>query len=167
MKLGAVFPQAEIGDDPAVMNDFVQAVQELGFDYLSEQERTGAVVSISVDSPPPVWVSGMADVDLRRAALWGDGWFAPTVPIPQATERVNKLRACLERIGRKEMCIRCRLRMSMAYVWPEYVQLWRKLGATHVELNTMGAGLQTLQEHVEALRRFKTKIEGEMKNGSK
>ncbi len=166
MKLGAVFPQAEIGTDPVVIKDFVQAVQDLGYDYLSAQERAGDVVSIGVDSPAPVWVGGMADADLRHAARWGDGWFAPTLPIPQAMERVGKLRACLEKAGRKDLRIRCRVRMSMSYVWPEYVQLWCKLGATHIELNTAGAGLQTLQEHVEALRRFKTKVEGGMNDGS-
>ena len=34
MKLGAVFPQTEIGADPAGVREYVQAVQELGFDHL-------------------------------------------------------------------------------------------------------------------------------------
>lgn len=34
MKLGAVFPQTEIGADPVAIRDFVQAVEGLGFDYL-------------------------------------------------------------------------------------------------------------------------------------
>ena len=34
MKLGLVFPQAEIPDDPIVIRDYVQAVEALGFDYL-------------------------------------------------------------------------------------------------------------------------------------
>ncbi len=34
MKLGAVFPQTEIGADPAGVRDFAQGVQELGFDHL-------------------------------------------------------------------------------------------------------------------------------------
>jgi alkanesulfonate monooxygenase SsuD/methylene tetrahydromethanopterin reductase-like flavin-dependent oxidoreductase (luciferase family) len=166
MKLGAVFPQAEIGNDPVVVKDFVQAVQDLGYDYLSVPERADDMVPIGVDSPAPLWVGGMADADLWRAARWGGGWFAPTLPIPQASERVSKLRACLEKAGRKNIRIRCRVGMSMSFVWPEYVQLWGKLGATHVELDTAGAGLQTLQEHVEALRRFKSKVEGGMNDGN-
>jgi probable F420-dependent oxidoreductase len=35
MKLGVVFPQLEIGNDPAVIRDFVQAVEGAGFDFLS------------------------------------------------------------------------------------------------------------------------------------
>ncbi len=34
MKLGAVFPQTEIGADPAGAREYAQAVQELGFDHL-------------------------------------------------------------------------------------------------------------------------------------
>ncbi len=34
MRYGVVFPQNEIGNDPAAIRDFAQAVEELGFDYL-------------------------------------------------------------------------------------------------------------------------------------
>ncbi len=34
MKFGVVFPQYEIGADPAVLRDFVHTIEELGFDYL-------------------------------------------------------------------------------------------------------------------------------------
>lgn len=34
MKIGCVFPQTEIGNDPAVIRDFAQAVEESGFSHL-------------------------------------------------------------------------------------------------------------------------------------
>lgn len=34
MKLGMIFPQIEIGNDPAVIRDFAQAAEDLGFDHL-------------------------------------------------------------------------------------------------------------------------------------
>ncbi len=34
MKIGATFPQTEIGNDPIVIRDYVQAVEELGYDHL-------------------------------------------------------------------------------------------------------------------------------------
>lgn len=34
MKLGAVFPQTEIGNDPLALRDYAQGVEELGFDYI-------------------------------------------------------------------------------------------------------------------------------------
>ena len=32
---------------------------------------------------------------------------------------------------------------------------WQELGATHLCLNTMGAGFTTLQQHLDAIRRYK------------
>ena len=34
MELGAVFPQTEIGDDPAAVRDFAQAVEGMGLTHL-------------------------------------------------------------------------------------------------------------------------------------
>jgi len=34
MKIGAIFPQVELGPDPAVARDFAQAVEDMGFDHL-------------------------------------------------------------------------------------------------------------------------------------
>src|SRR5438093_12528414 len=34
MKLGVVFPQTEIGNDPAAIKDYAQAVEGAGFDHL-------------------------------------------------------------------------------------------------------------------------------------
>src|SRR5262245_47389058 len=34
MKLGVVFPQTEISSDPAVIKDYAQTVEGLGYDYL-------------------------------------------------------------------------------------------------------------------------------------
>jgi probable F420-dependent oxidoreductase len=39
MKFGAVFPQTEIGTDPAALRDYAQGVEELGFDYLLAYEH--------------------------------------------------------------------------------------------------------------------------------
>ena len=34
MKIGVVFPQTEIGNDPLVIRDFAQAIEEMGFNHL-------------------------------------------------------------------------------------------------------------------------------------
>jgi len=35
---------------------------------------------------------------------------------------------------------------------------WEKLGATHISVNTMRAGLSSPQDHINAIRRFKEVI---------
>ena len=34
MQLGAIFPQTEIGSDPAAVKDFAQAAEDLGYEHL-------------------------------------------------------------------------------------------------------------------------------------
>jgi hypothetical protein len=38
--------------------------------------------------------------------------------------------------------------------WIEQVQAWQSAGATHLDLNTMGAGFTSPQQHLNALRLF-------------
>ena len=52
MKFGAVFPQTEIGTDPAALRDYAQGVEELGFDYLLTYEHIlGAERAAYPDQP--------------------------------------------------------------------------------------------------------------------
>jgi hypothetical protein len=39
--------------------------------------------------------------------------------------------------------------------------MWRELGATHLGVNTMGAGFTSVAEHLDAVRAFKTMIDNE------
>jgi hypothetical protein len=38
--------------------------------------------------------------------------------------------------------------------WSARIAEWAAVGATHVGFNTMGAGFQSPQEHLDALRQF-------------
>lgn len=49
MKIGVVFPQGEIRDDPIAVKDIAQAVEELGYDYLLLYEL---VIDTKSDKPP-------------------------------------------------------------------------------------------------------------------
>ena len=44
--------------------------------------------------------------------------------------------------------------------WVNDVTAWRDLGATHISVNTMRAGLSSPDGHIEAIRRFKEAIAG-------
>jgi hypothetical protein len=48
-----------------------------------------------------------------------------------------------------------RASLRSADQWHRDIQLWQELGATHLTINTTGTGLRSVDEHVEALRRFK------------
>ncbi|MFN0072110.1 MAG: LLM class F420-dependent oxidoreductase [Chloroflexota bacterium] len=50
MKLGAVFPQTEIGNDPAVIRRFAQTVESMGYDCLAVYDHV-----MGVDADRPGW----------------------------------------------------------------------------------------------------------------
>ena len=62
MRIGAVFPQTEIGDDPAAIRDYAQAVEEMGdgrqHQIVIRSERTSQLSSRSrklMPSGAKVW----------------------------------------------------------------------------------------------------------------
>ena len=44
--------------------------------------------------------------------------------------------------------------------WAKIAATWKELGATHISVNTMNAGLSSPDEHIDAIRRFKEAIAG-------
>jgi hypothetical protein len=46
-----------------------------------------------------------------------------------------------------------------AETWVKEIAQWKKLGATHLTVNTMKAGLRTPADHIDAIRRFKEATE--------
>ena len=39
--------------------------------------------------------------------------------------------------------------------WVRQTEGWRDLGATHISINTMGAGFKSLRDHINAISRYK------------
>ena len=47
------------------------------------------------------------------------------------------------------------------------ISAWKKLGATHISVNTMSSGLSSPDDHIKAIRRFKeVVVEQELLQGS-
>jgi probable F420-dependent oxidoreductase len=50
---------------------------------------------------PPIWVGGMSDAALRRAAAFAEVWQPTPMPVAELTERQTFLRQACDRIGRQ------------------------------------------------------------------
>jgi hypothetical protein len=74
-------------------------------------------------------------------------------------EAVNRLRGYVEEAGREPESVGIEARLDAGRVpqeeWTEQTEAWRTLGATHISVNTMNAGLRSPQEHVETIARYK------------
>jgi probable F420-dependent oxidoreductase len=117
---------------------------------------------LPVQRPIPIWFGGGADVVLERMARLGDGWIANTMTVEQAQQTVAVLHRYLEAAGRNpsEFGIDFRVNINTQPVeeWLDYVEGWEKLGATHVAINSMNAGLRMPDEHLRMLRLFMERI---------
>jgi alkanesulfonate monooxygenase SsuD/methylene tetrahydromethanopterin reductase-like flavin-dependent oxidoreductase (luciferase family) len=88
-----------------------------------------------------------------------DGWFPLGAPDDRMSESVKRLREYVEEAGREPESVGIEARLDMGRVpqeeWIEQTEAWRSLGAPHISVNTMNAGLNSPQEHVERIRRYK------------
>ena len=110
----------------------------------------------------PIWMGGRADVLLRRTARIGDGWFPQGPPDDHMLEDIERLRRYIREAGRDPGTVGIEARMNAREgdldEWVRQTEGWRDLGATHISINTMGAGFKSPDEHIEAIRRYKEAI---------
>jgi probable F420-dependent oxidoreductase len=110
----------------------------------------------------PIWMGGSAGVLLRRVARLGDGWFPQGQPDDQMRETVERLRRYVSEAGRDPGTVGIEARMNAREgdidEWVRQTEGWKELGATHISINTMDAGFKSLDDHIDAIRRYKEAI---------
>jgi probable F420-dependent oxidoreductase len=122
----------------------------------SYEHVTGAgLAPLPVQRPIPVWFGGQSPPAYRRAGRLGDGWLPQVAPGPKLDEaRAVVEHAALE-VGRDPTAIGMEGRVSWGDKTvdklADQVGRWRSAGATHVSVNTMGAGLATVDDHLRVL----------------
>ncbi|MGH2378648.1 MAG: LLM class F420-dependent oxidoreductase [Candidatus Limnocylindria bacterium] len=121
---------------------------------------------LPVQRPIPVWMGGGYKAPtrevivpaLRRIAAVADGWLTHAQPGDEGRAAVRTFRAMVRESGRDPAKVGLEGRVSAAATprerWPEQVAWWREVGASHVELNTMGAKYGSIDEHLGALEHF-------------
>jgi probable F420-dependent oxidoreductase len=118
---------------------------------------------LPVQRPIPIWFGGTDDRALRRLARLGDGWFPQHRPDETCRAAIEKVHSYAREAGRDPMSIgiegRLPINQGPAETWVKEVAQWKTLGATHLTVNTMKAGLTTPTAHIEAIRRFKEATE--------
>ena len=114
---------------------------------------------LPVQQPIPVWFGGAAPQTIRRVATMGDGWFPLFRPDDRGRELIESMREQAAAAGRGPEDIGVEswvsIRDSSEDDWKRTAEAWRELGATHLSVNTMNAGLGSPQAHIEAIERFR------------
>ena len=117
---------------------------------------------LPVQRPIPVWFGGRAPQTISRIARMGDGWFPLFPPNDEGRALIEDMREQTSAAGRDPDAIGIESWVSIGRgspdEWAAAVDAWRELGATHISVNTMNAGLSSPTEHIDAIRRFKEEV---------
>lgn len=117
---------------------------------------------LPVQRPIPIWFGGMSDAAHRRMARLGEGWIANPLPYDKLQMALATLRNYIEQAGRdpKQFGIDVRFNFSQppADGWAKEAERVAALDVTHISINTMDAGFTHLDQHLDALRRFKADV---------
>jgi len=122
----------------------------------ADERVTGAgLAPLPVQRPIPVWIGAMSAPAYRRIGRYADGWFPQVAPGPQLDEARAIVDGAAREAGRDPKAIGMEGRVSFGNAGPEklaeQVERWRAVGATHLSVNTMGAGLGGVDGHLAAL----------------
>jgi probable F420-dependent oxidoreductase len=113
---------------------------------------------LPIQKPIPIWFGGQADAVLRRTARMGDGWMPNTRDPAASAPLLEMLDRFLEEAGRKRSDIGIEARIPYGDGNPDTLSdkldNWKQLGATQVDINTMGCGFTSPEQHIQAVRNF-------------
>ena len=110
---------------------------------------------LPVQRPIPIWIGGASPRAYARIGRIADGWFPMMPPGPKLDEALDIVRAAALEAGRDPAILgmegRIDWRADGADTVARHAEKWRSAGATHLTINTMGAGLATVDDHIAAL----------------
>jgi probable F420-dependent oxidoreductase len=130
--------------------------QSVTFDGDFDKLTGAGIAPLPVQRPIPVWVGAASPPGYKRAGRLADGWFPMMGPGPALEEARNVVERAAVAAGRDPASIGMEGRVDWrgdvdAVI--ERLKQWAEAGATHVSVNTMGAGLKTVDDHLAALSR--------------
>ena len=116
---------------------------------------TGAgIAPLPVQRPIPVWIGAASPPGYKRAGRLADGWF----PMMGTGPALDDARAVVESAAAEAGRDAAAIGMEGRVDWrgdgdavADHLTEWAKAGASHVSVNTMGAGLKTVDDHLAVL----------------
>jgi probable F420-dependent oxidoreductase len=120
-----------------------------------DQIKGAGLAPLPVQRPIPLWLGGQSPAAYRRIGRLADGWFPQIVPGPPLEEARAFVAEGAAEAGRDLSALGMEGRISQRPGGTEklidHASRWRQAGATHISVNTMAAGLDGVDAHLEAL----------------
>jgi probable F420-dependent oxidoreductase len=128
--------------------------QSVTFSGTFDQITGAGLAPLPVQQPIPVWIGAQSAPAYRRAGRLADGWFPQMAPGPQLDEARQIVTEAAAEAGRDPGGIGMEGRVTWQQDQDKLaaaIRAWQDAGATHLSVNTMGAGLKTVEDHLAAL----------------
>jgi probable F420-dependent oxidoreductase len=132
-------------------------------------QRAG-INPLPVQRPIPLWMgAGQRGIPpperaVERIARLADGWFSHLRPDAEGAAGLERFRNYARAAGRDPKRIGIEGRVLTADGgpddWARTVEAYRQLGFTHLGFLTINAGFSGLEQHLEAMRRFREAVPG-------
>jgi probable F420-dependent oxidoreductase len=124
------------------------------FDGAFDHIKGAGLAPLPVQRPIPIWLGAQSPVAYRRVGRSADGWFPQISPGPELDEALSVIAETATAAGRDPAAIEMEGRVTWrgdTDLLGERIGHWQQAGATHVSVNTMKAGLDTVDDHLRAL----------------
>ena len=126
---------------------------------------------LPVQRPIPVWLGAGSSASplppepvLRRIATISDGWFPNFPPDEPGREAIGKLREYIQAAGRDRSAVgiegRIRIDNKQPEDWVDEAKGWQALGAVSITVEARRGGLSGVEDHIEAIARFREALAG-------
>lgn len=120
-----------------------------------EQVTGAGLAPLPVQRPIPVWFGGQSPPAYRRIGRLADGWFPQVPPGPKLDEARAVIDKAATDAGRDPFTMgmegRVRWGRAGAEGLADHGGRWQQAGATHLSVDTMRAGLETVDDHLRVL----------------
>jgi probable F420-dependent oxidoreductase len=130
--------------------------QTVTFDGAFDKVTGAGLAPLPVQRPIPIWIGAASAPGYRRAGRLADGWFPMMEPGPKLDEALAEVERGAVAAGRDPASIGMEGRVSFGGDYDAVaaqIAAWADAGASHLSVNTMGAGLKTVDEHLDVLAR--------------
>ncbi len=106
----------------------------------------------------PIWLGGSSEVAYDRAARMADGFLFSGRSQDYALKIKTRIEGQLDELGRDRSSFGFESIQSFnrgQNRWPEDIATWREAGGSHISIVTMGADLQKVDDHIDAIRQWR------------
>ncbi|MBV8178695.1 MAG: LLM class F420-dependent oxidoreductase [Mycobacterium sp.] len=128
--------------------------QSVTFDGTYHRVTGAGLAPLPIQRPIPVWFGASSARACRRAGRLGDGWFPMVGPGPKLDRALREVVQAAQEAGRDP----AQIGMGGQVSWngnaddlADGLRIWADAGASHMSINTMGAGLASVHDHLTAL----------------